>query len=160
MHYSLAELESFASRFYMGRKLLLTPYGYTLNFLALLTATTQTANLNIAANADFMLLNIRSRAVLAASQSVSSKTAPLVRMLITDSGSNEQFTNSAVDLENYTDNGVGARTLFYPRMLAGRTSLTVAVSNYSSATVGAAETYTSLDVFFSGLLLRAYSDNQ
>jgi len=58
--------------------------------------------------------------VAAAAQNVSTKTAPLVRMLVTDSGSNEQFTNVAVDLENYSTNGNIINSLTYPRIISGR----------------------------------------
>lgn len=154
--YSIQDVEAFVSRFYAGKNLLLVPYGYTLSFVALATATSATQQLNIAANADFILLGMRHRAALVASQSVSSKVAPLVRALITDSGSNEQFTSAAVDLENYSSNGVGERRLSYPRILAGRTSLTVQLTNYSSASIGVAETYGNIDLFFDGLLVRAF----
>jgi len=154
--YSIQDIEVFVTRFYQGRALLLTPYGYTLTFLALASLANATQQLNIAANADFIILGIRHRALLAATQTVSSKVAPAVRMLVTDSGSNEQFTNAAVDLENYSSNGVGERRLSYPRIVSGRSSLNVQLTNYSAAGVGAAETYSDIEVFFDGVLVRAY----
>lgn len=154
--YSIQDIEAFAARFYPGKNLLITPYGYTVSFLALATQITATAQLNIAANADFMLLGIRHRAALVATQTVSTKVAPFVRVLVTDSGSNEQFTSAAVDLENYSTNGVGEKRLSYPRIVAGRSSLTVQVTNYSSASIGVAETYGNIDIFFDGVLIRAF----
>jgi hypothetical protein len=89
--------------------------------------------------------------VAAANQNVSTKIAPLVRILITDSGSNEQFTNSAVDLENYSTNGNIINKLDYPRIISGRSTLTVQVTSYeASATL-------NLDIFFEGVLVRAYT---
>ena len=153
INYSLADLEAFANRFYKGRSLLLTPYGYTTGFPGLAQNVVATTILNIAANADFMLLAVNHRAQIGAAQTVSTKTAPFVRLLITDSGSNEQYTAQAVDLENYSQNGIGAHTLPYPRIVSGRSTLTIQATNYAPT----AETYTTLDVFLEGLLIRAYA---
>jgi hypothetical protein len=151
--FSIGEIEAFASKFYAGRALLLTPYGYNLTFSGLAAGASATQTLNIAANADFIALVVHHRAnVAAAAQNVSTKTAPLVRMLVTDSGSNEQFTNSAVDLENYSTNGNIINTLPYPRIISGRSTLTVTLTNFD-----AASTY-NIDVFFEGVLVRAYSN--
>ena len=152
VQYSITDIEAFAARFYQGRPLLLTPYGYSTTFAALAQNAVATNIINIAANADFMFLAINHRAQIGAAQTVSSKTAPFVRLLITDSGSNEQYMNAAVDLENYSQNGVGAHSLPYPRIVAGRSTLTVQASNYAPT----AETYTILDVFLEGMLVRAY----
>ena len=105
--FSISDIEQFASRFYGGRPLLLTPYAYNTTFTTLTQSTTQTATVNITANADFILTQLHHRAVvdLTTAQTSASKNAPYVRILITDSGTNEQFTNSAVDLENYSTNG-------------------------------------------------------
>jgi hypothetical protein len=153
INYSLADLEAFANRFYKGRSLLMTPYGYTTGFPGLAQGVVATNILNIAANADFMLLAVNHRAQIGAAQTVSAKTAPFVRLLITDSGSNEQYTAQAVDLENYSQNGIGAHTLPYPRIVSGRSTLTIQATNYAPT----AETYTTLDVFLEGLLIRAYA---
>lgn len=128
--------------------ILLTSFGYTLTFLALAPAGVSTQQLNIQANGDFLITGIRHRAQLGA-QTVSTKTAPEVRMLITDSGSNEQFTNSATDLENYSQNDAKPVSLPWPRLVQGKSSLSVQVTNYSTG-----DTYTTLDVFFSGILIR------
>lgn len=150
--YSATDIEAFVARFYQGRAMSIVPYGYTLTFLALAQHGVATQTLNITANADFMLLGLRHRAQIGAAQTISTKTAPFVRALITDSGSNEQFTNSAVDLENYSTNGSFPRDLSYPRIISGRSTLTVQLTNYAPT----AETYTSIDLHLSGVLLRAY----
>lgn len=149
---SYSDIEAFASKFYQGRPLLLVPYGYNLSFTGLAAGTSATQVLNIAANADFIITNVHHRAnVAAAGQNVSTKVAPLVRVLITDSGSNEQFTNSAVDLENYSTNGNIINYLPYPRIVSGRSTLTVQLTSYeASQTLG-------IDVFFEGVLVRAYA---
>jgi len=151
--YSIADIEAFASRFYQGRALLITPYAYTLTFLALASGTTTSSVINIAANADFMALQFHHRAnVAAGGQTVSNKTAPLVRMLVTDSGSNEQFTSAAVDLENYSTNGNIINNLPYPRIVSGRSTLTVQVTSYEASQT------LNFDVTIDGVLIRAYSN--
>jgi hypothetical protein len=90
--------------------------------------------------------------VAAAGQNVSTKTAPLARILVVDSGSNEQFTNSAVDLENYSTNGNIINTLSYPRIISGRSTLTVTLTSFEASQT------LNVDVFFEGVLVRAYSN--
>jgi len=151
--FSLQEIEGFAARFYgLDRKLLITPYTYNTTFLALAQGGSATNVINIAANADFILLGLNHRAQIGAAQTVNTKTAPFVRILITDGGSNEQFTNAPVDLENYSANFFPENQFAYPRIISGRTTLTVAVTNYAPT----AETYTSLDIAFEGVQVRAW----
>jgi hypothetical protein len=150
MKYSIAEIESFAARFYNAAKLLITPDAYTTTFLALAQAASATNVITVASNGDFILLGISHRAQIGAAQTVSTKTAPYVRVLLTDSGSGEQFTNAAVDLENYSSNR-NEHDLVYPRIIQGRSTITVAVTNYAPT----AETYTSLDIVLEGVRVRA-----
>lgn len=150
--YSIADIEAFASKFYQGRALLLTPYGYNLTFSSLAAGTSATQTVNIAANADFIITGLHHRAnVAAAGQNVSTKVAPLARILITDSGSNEQFTNSSVDLENYSTNGNIINKFDYPRIVSGRSTLTVQLTSYEASQT------LNIDVFFEGVLVRAYA---
>lgn len=152
MQQSYSELQAYAAQWYQGRSLLLVPYGYNLTFSALASGGTASQTINIAANADFIITGIHHRAnVAAAGQNASTKVAPLARILITDSGSNEQFMNSAVDLENYSSNDQFMINLDYPRIVSGRSTLTVQLTNYD-----AAQTY-NIDLFFRGVLVRAYS---
>ena len=124
-----------------------------MTFSALAAGATATQTLNIAANADFIALTIHHRAnVAAAAQNVSTKSAPLARILVTDSGSNEQFTNAAVDLENYSTNGNIINTLPYPRIISGRSSLQVTLTSYEASQT------LNVDVFFEGVLVRAYNN--
>ncbi len=151
--YSYAEIETFASKFYQGRPLLLTPYSYNLTFSALAAGASATQTVNIAANADFIITGLHHRAnVASAAQTVSTKTAPLARILITDSGSNEQFTNSAVDLENFSTNGNIINKFDYPRIVSGRSTLTVQLTSYEATNT------LNIDVLFEGVLVRAYTN--
>lgn len=151
---NITQIQSYLSLLYGGRRLVVVPYAYNLTFLALAQNATASQNLNIAANADFLMLGISCRAQIGAVQTMGALTAPFVRMLITDSGSNEQYSNVAVDLVNYASIGDSQRSLSFPRLVNGRTSLNVALTNYAPA----AETYTSIDLMFEGVLVRSLDD--
>lgn len=147
--YGPLELQSFLAQFYDGAKLTVVPFAYSATFTGLAPAAVANQIITIAANADFLLLAIHHRASInAAAQTVSTKTAPFVRMLITDQGSSESFTNTAVDLETYGQNDAKPNALPFPRLIGGLTSLNLQVTNYS-----AAETYL-LDVYLEGLRVR------
>lgn len=151
--FSYRDIVAFCNDVYGGRRLSIVPYGYTVTFSALAAGASATQQQSITGNADFVLTEIRHRSnVAAAGQTVSNKTAPLARLLITDSGSNEQYTNNPVDLENLSVNGEGARLQPFPRWIAGRTSLTLTLTNYD-----AAQTYNT-DIFLAGVLVRAFDD--
>lgn len=150
--YSIADIEAFASRFYQGRALLITPYAYVITFTGLAAGATASQVINIAANADFLALQFSHRANVAfAAQTISNKTAPLARILVTDSGSNEQFTNAAIDLENYSTNGNIINTLPYPRIVSGRSTLTIQLTSYEASQT------LNIDIAIEGCLVRAYS---
>lgn len=156
--YLYSEIESFVSRFYtkpgaMSPKLLITPYAYTTTFLNLTQGSTATNVVNISADSDFVLLAFRHRAQIGTAQTVTGRTAPFVRMLVTDSGSNEQYTSSAIDLGNYSANGLVDHVLAYPRVVSGRSTLTVLLTNFAPI----AETYTSIDVLLDGVRVRTYT---
>ena len=150
--YSYSEIETFASKFYQGRPLLLVPYAYNVTFSSLTAGSSATQTVNISANADFIVTGLHHRAnVAAAGQNVSTKVAPLARILVTDSGSNEQFTNSAVDLENYSTNGNIINKFDYPRIVSGRSTLTVQLTSYEASQT------LNVDIVFEGVLVRAYT---
>lgn len=150
MNMNPSDLQAFLAPFYQGAKLLLTPFAYPVTFAALAQNGVATTNINIAANADFVLMAIRHHAQIGAAQTISTKTSPFVRMLVTDSGTNEQYTNGAIDLSNYSSDGYYDHQLPYPRIISGRSALTVQVTNYAPT----AETYTTLDISFEGVLVR------
>lgn len=147
--YSFRDLQAFAAALYGGRPLLLTPYAYTVTFSSIAQGATSTQSLSITANADFILTGLNYRAGTGSAQTVSNKTAAFARVLITDSGTNEQFTNSGVDLENYCTNGYGGRDLPFPRLIQGRTALNIQMTSYAPT----AETY-AIDLMLEGVLVR------
>jgi hypothetical protein len=140
----------YATQDYPNPALYMAPYGYTISVVALAAAGSTTATLNITGNADFLLTDIFYRpSVAAAAQTVSTKTASFIRMLIVDAGTNEQFTASAVDLENYASNGnAGNRGLPFPRLIQGRTALAFTFTNWSAAEAS------TFDVFLSGIQIK------
>lgn len=132
-------------------RLLITPYAYPITFSALAQGATQTAQVPIQANSDFFLMGLQARANIGTAQTVSNETLPFVRMLIVDSGSNEQYTFSAIDLSNYATFNNVVKTLPWPRLVNGRSVLTVSITSYAPT----AETLTTLDISFEGVLVRA-----
>ena len=151
--FSPNDILQFTNLIYQGRPVTVVPYGYTVSVASLAQGASVTQSLNITANADFILTEIKARSGIGTAQNVSTKTAPYVRVLITDSGSNEQFTNAAVDLENYSTNGDSeAGGLPYMRFISGRTSLSITMASYAPT----AETY-SIDLYLEGVLVRAFS---
>ena len=155
--YSYADIESFVSRFWLDpqtglpAKCYTTPYAYSATFAALAQNGVQTQQIQIQANADFICLDIAIRANIAAAQNESTMTAAFVRLLITDTGSNEQWTNTAQDVENYCTNGQRQTSLPYPRIVQGRSSLQLQATNYAPV----AETY-SFDIMLEGVQVRRY----
>jgi hypothetical protein len=149
--YSMADIESFVARFWPGRKTFISPYAYPATFTAIAQGGQQTQTINIQANADFLLLGIAFRGNIGAAQNESTITAPFVRMLIVDTGSNEQFTNSAVDLEAMYRNGQRLVSLPYPRIVQGRSALSLQATSYAPTN----ETY-SFDIILEGVHVRAY----
>lgn len=156
---SYLDIEAFASRFYRDAAgqplpLLITPYGYPVLFTAIAPGATQTKTLNIAANADFVLLKINARSVVSGetdTQTVSTQPLPQVRLFITDSGTGENFTNTEVDINNYTSIS-WLQGLPYPRILSGKSSLQIQARNF-----GATDTEGTLEVYFDGVQVRAYN---
>jgi len=153
--YSIADLESYISRFYQGRPLLITPYAYNLTFTTsqLAVGATNSQVINIAANADFVATEVAFHSFASASttQTNGTEDVPFLRILITDSGSNEQFTNSAIDINNYGSRQNYMRPLSYPRIVSGRSTLTVQLTNYSTTVAY------GVDLSVNGVLVRAYS---
>ena len=158
--YSLADIETFCARYYGALAFTIIPYGYNMTFPALAQGTVQTQQLNVVANADFMLLAIGHRSYLstqAASQLQGTMLAPFIRMLLTDGGSNQQLSNQSVDLNNYGSGGGDNfyHRLPYPRIISGRSTLQVQMTNYAPF----AESYYT-DLYFEGVQVYAFSDGQ
>jgi hypothetical protein len=151
--FSVMEIQAFVNQLYGGRPVIIVPYGYTLTFSNITAGASLTQVLSITANADFILTQIKARTSDATAQTVSNKNAPYFRVLIVDSGSNEQYTNSPADIECYATNGNTAQGLLpYPRFISGRTSLSVTLSSYTAIV-----STQSTDLYLEGVLCRTFS---
>lgn len=150
MQRSYLELQAIIAAMYPERNFILVPYGYTASLASsLAAAATQTNQLTVTGNADFLCTQVAYHASLAgAAQTAATKVVAQCRLLVTDSGSQNQWTQAAVDLENFCLGAGYDRGLDWPRLVRGRSTLTLQLTNYS-----AAETYTVLDLYFSGVLI-------
>ena len=159
MDHSIQSLQAYIGSLYsgVGKNVkgqptgVIVPYVYPLYFAALAAAGIATQQLPMQANADFLCTGLSYHAnIAAAAQVVGTKTVANCEILITDTGSNQQWTQSAVDLENYASNDAKLRPLPYPRLVQGRSALSVVVNNYD-----AAATY-NIKLAFTGVLIYIY----
>lgn len=137
--YQLGDLMAFARPYYgvnkqtgQPRKLVIKPQIYVANFGDLLASTAYVQQVQIQANADFVLL------AMAQDNSAGSAFAG-TKILVTDNSSGENFTNGPVTFSNYlrqinASNGGVDHSLPYPRMLPGNSSLSVAVTTAAAET--------------------------
>ncbi len=152
--YQLHEIDAFLARIYGTRQLSVVPYSYNTIFTALAPATTQSNVINIAANGDFLFLALSYRTQIGAAQTEANYSVPFVRLMIIDSGSNEQFYSQSIDLTTVGQSIENAAALPYPRMIGGRSALTVQATNFAPV----AETYSTLEIVMHGCLVRVLSE--
>lgn len=152
--FSIADVESFAALMYSRPidDLYLVPYSYPISFTEFESDSTQSGIITLSANADFIALGLRFIAAGDSSYTIVSKLAGDVRCLITDTSSGDQFTNGSVTLENYGSNGTGEVLFDFPRLLAGRSALSVQVAN------GTGVELVVLQIEIHGVMVRAWSD--
>jgi hypothetical protein len=139
----------------LDAKLLIQPYSYPLEFNSLAPAGQSSQQLVIAANADFVLSSLRYRASLYSNGGADDTDAdivPKVRVLITDTGSNQQFSSQSVDIANlFGQIGRAPYVYMFPRIINGRSALTVAVTSYAVA-----DTYANIELSFAGALVQQF----
>lgn len=135
VNYSPLQIVEYLRAMYAAdSSLLLETYGYSVTFSAITAGASSTATLNVNGNADFLCLGLCHRAnVAAAAQTVSSKVSPLVRLLITDAATGKQWWNTATDIENVSENGPTPKSLWWPRMVQGKSSLVITATSYEAA---------------------------
>jgi hypothetical protein len=130
------------------------PKRYSVTFPTIAVGATVTQQIQIAANGDFFLTSIRFRASLAgAAQTVSTVPVPNVRCIITDSGSDEQWFNQAVDLSQIA-NTSGASAFIdepFPRVISGRSTITVQLTSFEAANTPV------IDFTLVGVLVKLFS---
>ena len=154
-------IEAFVRRVYnpsgdptLDAKLSIQPYAYRIGFADVAAAAAPQAVVNIAANADFVLVAPRYHAIIDAATGWDA--TPMIRVLLTDTGSQEQLMSEAVDLESYFGHPSTAEfRLTYPRIISGRSGLSVQILNYSNI-LAAPVAYKLVELTFAGVLVRGF----
>lgn len=133
-----------------GSKVLaIQPYEEVVTFSAIAQNATATQTINIQANADFVIASSSSQSFAVASAlTTSTAIIPQARVLVTDTGSNQQFSQTAVPLAvMFPPAEVGEDISWcYPRFVSGRSSLQIQVTNLAAAAL-------TCDLVFSGVLV-------
>lgn len=110
-------------------------YVYQEDFSGLVFATSATGNINIQADSDFVLQKITFFAdIAAAAQTDDTRVIPLVTMQVTDSGSGRNLFESPVAVPSLFGTGELPFILPTPKLFSARSTITIAVANFSVAT--------------------------
>jgi hypothetical protein len=121
-------------------------YSYVTRVTTLAAGTTDTFNLQIEADAYFVITKMSYVADIAgAAQTESSRVIPLVRCLITDTGSGRNLMSQAVDLSALA--GHEGLPFINPvaRWVMPNSAINIQFSNYSAAT-----TYANVSLYLHG----------
>lgn len=134
-----------------AKKIVKAPFTYAISFAALAPTATVPGNINIQADAAFLIMSQTYTAdVAAAGQTISTQTYPLVNVLLTDTGKGVQLMNQAVPVPQLFGNGQFPFILPEPYLMQANSNLGVTVTNRD-----AAQTY-NLTLSFEGVKLFAY----
>lgn len=110
-------------------------FTYEVDFTALAAGASQSSSIQIENSSDFLWQKATFFADIAsAAQTQSGQVLPLCTVLLTDSGSARQLMNSAVPVPNMFGVGYSPFILTNPKKFMARSSITVAVTNFSAAT--------------------------
>lgn len=110
-------------------------YVYQEDFSGLAAGASQTGNVNIQADSDFVVQKLAYAADIAgAAQTDSGRVIPLVTVLITDTGSGRQLMESSVPIPSLFGTGELPFILPQPKLFLARSTINVTVANYSNAT--------------------------
>lgn len=110
-------------------------FAYNATFTGLAGGTNATQNIAIQADSDFDLQKLTFTADIAiAAVTVSTLVVPLCNILITDTGTGEQFSDVAVPINSLFGNGQLPFILPRARRIAARSSLTITATNRTAAT--------------------------
>lgn len=110
-------------------------FTYEVDFTALAAGAPQSSSIQIENSSDFLWQKATFFAdIAAAAQTQSGQVLPLATVLLTDSGSARQLMNSAVPIPNMFGVGYSPFILTVPKKFLARSSITVAVTNFSAAT--------------------------
>lgn len=148
MRYTIADIQRYTRRFYGGNPILVTPFGYPVQFADITIPQT----IQIQANADFLLFSTRFRVLTPTS--ITNKVASTLALGVRESGSKEPFTDSPVMLDNYAGNSIGGRKLDYPRFLAGGSTVELTLTDPFS---DQGDYDDGIELFFSGVMVRVFN---
>lgn len=110
-------------------------FTYTINFASLANAANATGQFTIEADSNFLWQEASYQADVAlAAVTDSSRIIPLVNVTIQDSGSGRQLMNTATPIPNIFGTGELPFLLPTPRFFRAQTTVSINVSNYSTAT--------------------------
>ena len=154
MQYTMADLENFIRRNYRldgNVQISIEPYAYELAFTTLASGDTQTGTIQIQANADLVLTSPRFRCVQDSTDAALRDVVPEIKLLLTDSGSQQQLMNTGVDISTYFGQiGRAPYDLMYPRIISGRSAMVIQAQNYGTVT------YERLELTFAGVLVKGF----
>lgn len=121
-------------------------YSYPVLFTSLAPGNaTTTFQIDAASDFFFTALTQETRGDTTTSITVSTAIIPMVTVQITDGGSNRNLFQNSVPLQSIAGDGNHPHRLIHPRLFVRNSSITVAVTNYSTAT-----TYARLYINFEG----------
>lgn len=119
---------------------------YKVAATALSAGTSQTAVINLEADANFIAVKLSYAAdVAGGAQTDSTRVVPLVRISIRDSGSGRLLQNAPISLAAIAGTGELPFVLPIPRKFSASSSIQVTFENYSAGT-----TYTNVELNFIG----------
>jgi hypothetical protein len=153
MRYQIEDIQNYLRRFYGTARLLVQPFGYPIAFNENITSGTSfLRNVNIQANADFLLTGVSYQVLQSTFNNVGDKQVAIATIDFRESGSKEPFTDLPVFLENYAENGIGSRNVDFPRFLAGGSNVECRLAN-----IGPDAYASGIDVMLHGLLVRVFN---
>ncbi len=120
---------------YAGPQKLRDFFVYDIDFSSLAAAGQATGSIQIQADSDFELQKLTHFTDIAgAAQTEDSRVLPLVTMQVTDSGTGRQMFNTAVPIPALMGDGRIPFILPVSKMFSKNSSVSITLSNYSSAT--------------------------
>lgn len=109
-------------------------YVYQENFNGLAPGASQTGNINIQADSDFVVQKLTYFATIAdAAQTADTRVIPLISLQITDAGSGRNLFEEAVSVPAIFGTGELPFILPTPKLFSARSTITINISNFDAA---------------------------
>jgi len=119
---------------YPSRRIQRDLFSYGITFAALAPANVQQGNIAIAADSDFVLLQMACHANIAgAAQTYQTETLPLVTVMLTDTSSGRQLFDIDQPISNLFGSARQPYAVPMPRLIPAKTLLQVKVTNFDAA---------------------------